>query len=117
MPQYPAECDVYMPTSACPFRAAAERRIAEQRRAFAALRVFGLLKPGVPLSEAAAAVATVAERFQPRHPDVYRAGQGFQATAVDLLGELTAQRAADAAGAARRDAAGAAAWPAPTSPT
>ena len=54
IPQYPADCDVYMPTSACPFRAAAERRIAEQRRVFAALQVFGRLKPGVPLEEAAA---------------------------------------------------------------
>ena len=60
IPQYPADNDVYMPTSACPFRAAAERRIAEQRRAFAALQVFGRLKPGVPIEEAAAAVATVA---------------------------------------------------------
>ncbi len=89
IPQYPADCDVYMPTSACPFRAAAERRIAEQRRIFAALQVFGRLKPGVPLAEAAASVATVADRFRRDHPEVYRAGQGFQATAVDLLGELT----------------------------
>ena len=89
IPQYPADCDVYMPTSACPFRAAAERRIAEQRRAFGALQVFGRLKPGVPLAEAAASVATVADRFRRDHPDVYRDGQGFQATAVDLLGELT----------------------------
>ena len=89
IPQYPADCDVYMPTSACPFRASAERRIAEQRRIFAALQVFGRLKPGVPLEEAAASVATVAGRFGRDHPDVYREGQGFQATAVDLLGELT----------------------------
>ena len=89
IPQYPADCDVYMPTSACPFRAAAERRIAEQRRAFGALQVFGRLKPGVPLAEAAASVATVADRFRRDHPNVYRSGLGFQATAVDLLGELT----------------------------
>ena len=89
IPQYPADCDVYMPTSACPFRAAAERRIAEQRRAFGALQVFGRLKPGVPLAEAGASVATVADRFRRDHPDVYGAGLGFQATAVDLLGELT----------------------------
>ena len=47
------------------------------------------MKPGVPLAEAAASVATVADRFRRDHPEVYRAGQGFQATAVDLLGELT----------------------------
>jgi predicted permease len=89
IPQYPAECDVYMPTSACPFRAAAERRIAEQRRAFGGLQVFGRLKPGVLLSEARAQVDTVAGRFRLLHPDVYRPGQGFRATTVDLLGELT----------------------------
>jgi len=89
IPQYPADCDVYMPTSACPFRAAAERRIAEQRRAFGALQVFGRLKPGVPIEEAAASVATVAGRFRRDHPDVYREGLRFQASAVDLLGELT----------------------------
>ncbi len=48
IPQYPADCDVYMPTSACPFRAAAERRIAEQRRIFAALQVFGRLEARRP---------------------------------------------------------------------
>ena len=89
IPQYPADVDVYMPTSACPFRAAAERRIAEQRRAFGALQVFGRLRPDVPLEQAAASVATVAERFRQRFPEVYRPAFGFRATAVDLLGELT----------------------------
>ena len=89
IPQYPADCDVYMPTSACPFRAAAERRIAEQRRAFGTLQVFGRLKPGVSLEQAAAAVATVGDRFTQRFPEVYRPAFGFRATAVDLLGELT----------------------------
>ena len=43
VPAYPAECDVHMPTSACPFRAQGETRMASARRAFAALRVFGRL--------------------------------------------------------------------------
>ena len=89
IPQYPADCDVYMPTSACPFRASAERRIAEQRRAFGALQVFGRLKPGVPIEQAAAAVSTVGDRFKQAHPQTYRPALGFQATAVDLLQEIT----------------------------
>jgi len=45
VPHYPQENDVYMPTSACPFRAAAERRINQNARAFSILNVFGKLKP------------------------------------------------------------------------
>ena len=89
VPHYPTECDVYMPTSACPFRAGSERRIAEQRRAFGLLQVFGRLKPGVPLEQAAAAVSTVAQRFTRDHSGTYRPTLGFRATAVDLLSELT----------------------------
>ena len=44
--------DVYMPTSACPFRSAAERNIVANRRAFSGLQVFGLLKPGVSFEAA-----------------------------------------------------------------
>ena len=47
VPHYPQENDVYMPTSACPFRAAAERRIDQNARVFSILNVFGKLKPGV----------------------------------------------------------------------
>jgi putative ABC transport system permease protein len=89
VPHYPQECDVYMPTSACPFRAAAESRIAEQRRAFGALQVFGRLKPGASQEEAIAAVRTVGQRFTTRHPETYRPAFGFQASAADLGAELT----------------------------
>jgi putative ABC transport system permease protein len=89
VPHYPQECDVYMPTSACPFRAAAETRIAEQRRAFGALQVFGRLKPGASQEEALAAVRTVGQRFTTRHPETYRPALGFQASAADLGVELT----------------------------
>src|SRR5688572_19478707 len=43
IPQYPRENDVYMPTSACPFRAQSETLIQQNRRAFSALQVFGRL--------------------------------------------------------------------------
>ena len=89
VPHYPQESDVYMPTSACPFRAAAEERVATQRRAFGALQVFGRLEPGVAQQEAIAAVRTVGQRFTTTHPETYRSTLGFQASAVDLREQLT----------------------------
>jgi MacB-like periplasmic core domain/FtsX-like permease family len=89
VPAYPAECEVYMPTSACPFRAQGETRMASARRAFAALRVFGRLAPGVSLERANADVGMVARRFARDHPDVYPASQGFGAGITGLLQELT----------------------------
>src|SRR5215211_1880576 len=89
VPQYPRECDVYMPTSACPFRARSEERMAANRRAFGALRVFGRLKPDVTHEHAAAQVALVGERFRREYPQVYKDGQGFRATTLGVLPELT----------------------------
>ena len=44
VPMFPQENDVYMPTLVCPFRAAAERNIAQNPRIFSALTVFGRLR-------------------------------------------------------------------------
>ena len=90
VPHYPAEVDVYMPTSACPFRAQAGTLIERNRRAFSALQVFGLLKPGVQPATAAAEVTTVAERFKRDFPTIYRASSGFQARTANVLDQLTA---------------------------
>ena len=90
VPQYPNDVDVYMPTSACPFRAAAERQVDQNRRAFSALQVFGLLKPEASPERAAAEVSTVAERFRQDYPQVYRPSSGFQARTANVLTELTA---------------------------
>ncbi|HTM31730.1 MAG TPA: ABC transporter permease [Vicinamibacterales bacterium] len=90
VPHYPQENDVYMPVLACPFRAAAERNINQNRRAFGALSVFGLVKEGHLHEEAAATVATINRRFTADHPGVYRvASSGFQATAIDVRTALT----------------------------
>jgi len=92
IPGYPQDSDVYMPTSACPFRAAAELTVPERRRAFAVLSAFGRLKPGVSLAEANADVAAVARTFVDGRPDVYeRASTGFQGNLVQLKGEITQQ--------------------------
>jgi putative ABC transport system permease protein len=90
IPGYPQDNDVYMPTSACPFRARAETTIAENRRAFAALTVFGRLKPGVSVEQANTEVGTVARAFVDSRPDVYkRATTGFQGNLATLDAEIT----------------------------
>ena len=90
VPHYPQENDVYMPVLACPFRAAAERNIPENRRAFGGLSVFGRVKGGHTHEEAAAAIATINQRFTADHAGVYRtATSGFQATALDVRSALT----------------------------
>ena len=89
VPHYPEENDVYMPVHACPFRSAAERNIAQNRRAFSALVVFGKLKTGVPRERAAKSVEAICGRFTREHPQNYRPSAGFTATALDVRGELT----------------------------
>jgi putative ABC transport system permease protein len=90
VPHYPNEVDVYMPTSACPFRAAAERQIGANRRAFSNLQVFGLLKQDASPETAAAEVGTVGRQFSEEFPGIYRPDQtGFQARTAEVLTELT----------------------------
>ena len=90
VPLYPNEVDVYMPTAACPFRAQSEKQIENNRRAFSALNVFGVLKPGASPAAAATEVTTVAERFKRDFPAVYRPASGFQARTADVRAQLTA---------------------------
>ena len=90
VPHYPQENDVYMPVLACPFRAAAERTIPRNRRAFGGLSVFGRVKEGHTHEEAAAAISTINKRFTADHAGVYRTDtSGFQATTVDVRSALT----------------------------
>jgi predicted permease len=92
-PQYPVESDVYMSTSACPFRAQSETSPSPiaGHRSFAALRVFGRLAPGATVERAAAEVATVAEGFnQPYAGEHERTGsQGLTGRAASLQDQLT----------------------------
>jgi len=90
VPHYPNEVDVYMPTKACPFRAAAERQIDRNRRAFSNLQVFGLLKPESSAQSASVEVQTVGQRFSQDFSEVYRPERtGFQARTAEVLTELT----------------------------
>jgi predicted permease len=85
-PQYPRRNDVYMPTSACPFRSGAETQLSQSHRTFAALRVFGRLADGRSVDQATAEIATVAESFAKDHAPDYEGTRGFTGQA-QYLGE------------------------------
>ena len=89
IPQYPAESDIYMPTSQCPFRSA-PGFIANRRARM--MTAFGRLKPGVTLPQAQADLSTVAGQMRQSYPDFYPAGDGYGIGAGALQDELT-QRA------------------------
>jgi predicted permease len=87
-PQYPQRQDVYMPTSACPFRAGAEQDPGagpgNGHRAFPGLTVFGRLAPGATEHHAAAEVATVAASYDDQFPENYKGFDGFAGTTTSL---------------------------------
>src|SRR5206468_3914680 len=88
-PQYPRANDVYMSTSACPFRSNAEKNLpAGGNRAFSGLRVFGRLAPGATEAQATAEVATVAASFSQDHPHDYQRAKGFAAHTTMLGDQL-----------------------------
>jgi putative ABC transport system permease protein len=90
VPHYPQENDVYMPVLACPFRAAGERAIPQNRRAFGALNVFGRLKEGATAEQAASAVGAICHNFTQDNKQVYRPEtSGFRATTVPVREALT----------------------------
>ena len=89
VPQYPQDNDVYMSVSACPLRAAAEKTIAKNRRAFAALTVFGHLKPAISRERASADIEAICGRFVRENSKAYRSGSGFTATTLSVQDEMT----------------------------
>ena len=86
VPQYPVESDVYMPTSACPFRSG--KAFIDNRDA-RLMRAFGRLKPGVTLSQARADLATIAGRLKSEYPKSYPDNMGYAAVSSSLQEELT----------------------------
>ncbi len=92
VPHYPQENDVYMPVSACPFRANAERTLAQAngRRNFT-LTVFGRLKREVTEAQATRDVDVICSRFVKDDPKTYRPGSGFTASTLPVRDALTSQ--------------------------
>lgn len=94
IPQFPNEHDVYMPTVACPFRAAGEQRMHQSRGAFRLLTVFGRRNSAAGgASEGAELVDTeikaIAERFVPQHAETYGQLGRLGVDTVPLASELT----------------------------
>ena len=87
-PQYPRSNDVYMPTSACPFRAQGERTMQQNHRTFAGLRVFGRLTPGASADRASAEVGAIAAGFDDAYPRDYQRAREFTGRAQPLQEQL-----------------------------
>lgn len=88
IPQYPNDNDVYMPSSACPFRS--NPRTIGNRNA-RMLSVFGRLKPGVTLDRFSGELSRIAARLQQDYPKFYPDGLGYTAKASLLREDLTSR--------------------------
>jgi putative ABC transport system permease protein len=86
VPQYPNENDVYMATSACPFRS---DKMHLEDRDMRMMEVFGRLKPGVTVAQASADAATIAAGLKAAYPKSYPDNVGFTSAASPLQEELT----------------------------
>jgi predicted permease len=86
VPQYPNENDVYMPTSACPFRSN-PKTIANRNNRMMSL--FGRMKPGVSVEHCKSDLALISSRMVQQHPDAYPKEAGVNTAPVSLRQELT----------------------------
>jgi predicted permease len=86
VPQYPLDVDVYMPTSACPFRS---RPAFIDNRAARMMQAIGRVKPGIAIEKARADLDVVAAGLLTSHPDVYRPTDGYRISAIPLDEEVT----------------------------
>ena len=85
-PQYPNENDVYMPTTACPFRSSPDMATHRDHRM---VRLFARMKPGIKPTEAQADLSTVAAAMQKEFPDDYPKDAHPSVEATALKSELT----------------------------
>ena len=88
IPGYPEDNDVYMPVSACPFRANPDT---ENNRDAGMLRAFARLKPGGTLGGAQAQLNGLVKRLEHDHPGNYPASIHVAVAPIPLRDELTAQ--------------------------
>jgi putative ABC transport system permease protein len=86
VPQYPVESDVYMPTSACPFRSSKNFL---DNRDLRMMEAFGRVKQGVTIGEARADLATISDRLRAEYPKSYPEQMGYAAVTSPLREELT----------------------------
>ncbi len=89
IPLSPLSVDVFMPSSACPFRAVAQRT-PSNRNTFRSLVAMARVRPGFSLEQVNAQLNTVAKRFEAEYPATYGNG-GLETRATTLHEELTRQ--------------------------
>ena len=85
VPQYPLDVDVYMPSSACPFRSSAQTIETRQARM---LTAFARVRPGVPLAKSQADLDIAAAQLPRLYPGDYPPTE-FHAIEVPLKEDLT----------------------------
>jgi predicted permease len=85
VPQYPDDNDLWMPTSACPFRSDPHLVANRQGRGF---NVFGRLRPGTTLAQARRDLGAINRTLLADYPGDYPTG-GYRIEAAQLLTELT----------------------------
>jgi putative ABC transport system permease protein len=85
-PQYPHENDVYMTSSACPFRSDPDTIASRQGRM---LRLFGRMKPGIQSGQTQADLSTVAATMQREYPNDYAKDTTAKMEVTPMKTELT----------------------------
>jgi putative ABC transport system permease protein len=86
VPQYPDKVDLYMATSACPFRSS-KSHIAD--RDMHMMDVFGRMRPGATVEQARADMSAIAGHLRAEFPKAYPENLGYTADASPLQQELT----------------------------
>ena len=87
VPQYPLEVDIYMPTSACPFRSS--KQALDNRNFRIVQTAFARVREGVSSEKCHADLAVVASHVQQDHADEYPRDRGYRVIASSLQGEMT----------------------------
>jgi predicted permease len=86
VPQYPNKVDIYMATSACPYRSS---KMHLEDRDMRMMEVFGRMKPAVTIEQAGADMSAIAGQLRAEYPKSYPDSVGFTADVSPLQLELT----------------------------
>lgn len=86
VPQYPRENDVYMPTSACPYRGDAEMM---SHRDHHMMNVFARRKDQASMVQVNTDLGVISSRLQQQYPEVYPSHDGYRTVGFSLGDELT----------------------------
>jgi len=86
VPQYPDENDVYMPTTACPFRSRPSFIANRQSRM---MQAFGRMKPGISVRQTRADLNSVAANLQQAYPKDYPQEIDYSVATSSLEEQLT----------------------------